>query len=353
MENRYFDIRGAQTGASFIAWLLGGTNVNPLPAHYYCPVCRKVEFVSGEKCGIDLLDKKCSCGKDYHKDGFGIDAVNMYPFCTWNEICVSSNGTEIVKECLQEYFKGYGEVRELKIAYNEEIEVYSSENIRVTKFGLLSKEMDKKFPEGIITLQPGEYSRILDEISVLTVIENVEEQICSKNLLNMEFTVQQLKAYFDYAVESGKYDGYDGDMKLDKVLSDIENPSFSDLLAISGFLHSTGAWKGNAEHLYDKGIPLGELISCREDVYAYLYDKLNGKCCDNPSGLVVEIKENVRKGKYTRGRMPDEIEQLLLESDVPKWYVESMKKILYLFPKTHLIVLLKRDICKFVMMNNL
>ena len=69
-----------------------------------------------------MPDKKCSCGKDYHKDGFGIDAVNMYPFCTWNEIYVSSNGTEIVKECLQEYFKGYGEVRELKIAYNEEIE---------------------------------------------------------------------------------------------------------------------------------------------------------------------------------------------------------------------------------------
>lgn len=43
MENAYFDIRGAQMGASFIAWLLGGTNVNPLPAHYYCPWCRKIE----------------------------------------------------------------------------------------------------------------------------------------------------------------------------------------------------------------------------------------------------------------------------------------------------------------------
>lgn len=166
----------------------------------------------------------------------------------------------------------------------------------------------------------------------------------------MEFTAQQLKAYFDYAVEPGKYDG---DMNLDKVISDIENPSFSDLLAILGILHSAGAWKENAELLYDKGIPLGELISCREDVYAYLYDKLNGKCCDNPSGLVAEIKENVCKGKYTRDRMPAEIEQLLLNSDVPKWYVESMKKIMYLFPKTHLIVTLKREICKFVMKNNL
>ena len=32
-----FELRTAQIGASFIAWLLGGTDVNPLPAHYYCP----------------------------------------------------------------------------------------------------------------------------------------------------------------------------------------------------------------------------------------------------------------------------------------------------------------------------
>jgi len=120
------------------------------------------------------------------------------------------------------------------------------------------------------------------------------------------------------------------------------------LLALYGLLHSTGGWKGNAEFLYDKGIPLGELISCREDIYAFLYDKMNGKCCDNPSGLAFEIKEAVRKGKYTTNRMPAEIEKLLLECDVPEWYVESMKKIFYLFPKTHLIVLLKRDICNFV-----
>lgn len=78
----------------------------------------------------------------------------------------------------------------------------------------------------------------------------------------------------------------------------------------------------------------------------------NGKCCENPSGVAFEIKEAVRKGKYTRSRMPAETEQLLKECDVPDWYVESMKKILYLFPKTHLIVLLKRDIYKFMVLDS-
>ncbi len=293
-----------------------------------------------------MPDKMCACGKHYRKDGFGIDTANMYPFNKWNEIYVSNKGTELAKECLQEYFKGYGVIREIKIVYDETTEVHSAEQIVITKFGLLSKEMAKKYTEEVITLRAEEYSRLLDEISVLTVVENLDEQICSQDLLDMEFTAQQLKKYYNYAVESGKYNGYDGDMNLGKVLSDIDNPKFSDLIALSGFVNSTGAWKGNAEFLYDKGIPLGELISCREDVYAYLYDKLDGKCCDNPSGLVFEIKEAVRKGKYSNNRMPAEIEKLLLECEVPEWYVESMKKILYLFPKTHLIVVLKRDICK-------
>ena len=65
-----------------------------------------------------------------------------------------------------------------------------------------------------------------------------------------------------------------------------------------------------------------------------------------------EIKEAVRKGRYARKGMPEEIESLLIECDVPEWYVESMKKILYLFPKTHLIVLLKRDIYKFMLLDS-
>ena len=84
------------------------------------------------------------------------------------------------------------------------------------------------------------------------------------------------------------------------MLPDIQTVKFNTLLSLEGFFYGTVTWKENAEFLYDKGIPPEELISCREDVFDYLYDKLHGKCCDNPSGLVFEIKEAVRKGKYTK-----------------------------------------------------
>ena len=92
--------------------------------------------------------------------------------------------------------------------------------------------------------------------------------------MNLELSTQQVNAFFSYAVENDKFKDNYREVNLDKALSDNENPKFSTLLTLYGFLHSTGAWEDNAELLYDKGIPLGELISSREDVYAYLSIKL-------------------------------------------------------------------------------
>ena len=50
-------------------------------------------------------------------------------------------------------------------------------------------------------MKPEEYAKILDEIAVLTVVENVEEHISCRDLRNMEFTTQQIKDYFAYAVK--------------------------------------------------------------------------------------------------------------------------------------------------------
>lgn len=52
-DNGYALVRGGQLGASFIAWILGGTIVNPLPAHYYCPACKKMEFL--KKQNVELI----------------------------------------------------------------------------------------------------------------------------------------------------------------------------------------------------------------------------------------------------------------------------------------------------------
>lgn len=67
------------SNGTFIAYLIGYMCLNPLPAHYYCPYCGKLECHHNyNEFGIDLIPKNCSCGKQMISMGIGI------PYeCVW------------------------------------------------------------------------------------------------------------------------------------------------------------------------------------------------------------------------------------------------------------------------------
>jgi DNA polymerase-3 subunit alpha (Gram-positive type) len=117
-----------------------------------------------------------------------------------------------------------------------------------------------------------------------------------------------------------------------QMLMDTQPTNFNTLVRLSGFSHGTDAWLGNARDLIVNGTAtVLETVGCRDDIMLYLISMgLEAK-------MSFKIMESVRKGKVKKGGFEPGWREAMEEHDVPQWYIESLAKIGYLFPKAHAV----------------
>ncbi|MBR2676674.1 MAG: PolC-type DNA polymerase III [Solobacterium sp.] len=382
-------------GSSFTATMSGITEVNPLPPHYLCPKCHYSEFVdpSVAASGFDLPDKECPHCKTIMRGnghnipfqtflGFDADKTPDIDLNFSNEYQAKAHA--FIKEVFGEshaYRAGtIGTVAE-KTAYGYVSGYCEKMNIpnmrRVMKDYLAVHCQDVKrttgqHPGGIIII-PEEYQAedftpiqypandpesewktthydfhdihdnvlkfdILGHVdpTAMRLLQNISETRPTSIPMNDPETLSLF--YSDEALHADPriYKKETGALGLPefgtrttrRVLEETRPHVFSDLVIISGLSHGTDVWAGNAESLIQDGTcTLSEVIGCRDDIMTYLLAK-------NLEPLMsFKIMESVRKGKG----LNEGWETAMKEHGVPDWYIDSCKKIKYMFPKAHAV----------------
>lgn len=381
-------------GSSFVATLCGITEVNPLPPHYRCADCRVADFEVDREAyqtGLDLPDRQCeTCGKPLIKDGFDIpfevflgfkgDKVPDIDlnFCSDYQATAHSYVEELFGKghvfragtigTLQEK-TAYGYV--MKYLEDRGMSVSSAEKTRLAKGCIGVKRTTGQHPGGMVILPMGydinqftavQYPAnddkkpitthfdfrsmhdILVKVDVLghddpTMIRMMEGlagikhpdiPLDDKKVLSL-FTSPEALGLSPEALSctTGTLGIPEfGTPFVRGILDDTKPSSIADLIRISGLSHGTDVWSGNARDLVlSKTATLKECICTRDDIMLTLMDKgLSTKAA-------FDIMENVRKGKG----LTAEMEQVMRENKVADWFIESCKKIAYMFPKGHAV----------------
>ncbi len=121
-----------------------------------------------------------------------------------------------------------------------------------------------------------------------------------------------------------------------QMLEDTNPACFSDLVRISGYSHGENVWLDNAQDLIKNNIAkVEETISSRDDIMIYLMKQgVEALTAFNTMEDVRKNKFNINEEKRKKEGKKT-FEETMRENNVPEWYIESCKKIKYMFPKAH------------------
>ena len=398
LENGYLVGSRGSVGSSLVAYMSGITEVNSLPPHYRCPKCKNTEFITDGSygCGADMPDKICPvCGEKYVKDGFDIPFETFLGYGGGKvpDIDLNFSG-EYQARAHQHAIEMFGKTQVFRAGTIGTL-------AEKTAFGMVKKYLEERgqtasnaemnrLTQGCVGVRrttgqhPGGLVVVPDDMNVEdftavqhpaddaesdTITTHFEYHCMEDNLLKLDMLghddptmirmLEDLTGVNARAIPlddpdtmsiftSSRVLGFENDEILGPtgavaipefntrftrgMLMDTQPRDFNTLVRLSGFSHGTDVWLGNARELIVSGTAsVLETVGCRDDIMLYLISMgLDPK-------MSFKIMEAVRKGKVKKGGFQEGWEEAMRDHQVPDWYIGSLAKIGYLFPKAHAV----------------
>ena len=398
LENGYLVGSRGSVGSSLVAYMSGITEVNSLPPHYRCPKCRHSEFITDGSfgCGADMPDKVCPvCGEQYVKDGFDIPFETFLGYGGGKvpDIDLNFSG-EYQARAHRHAVEMFGETQVFRagtIGTLKDKTVYPFVKHYLEENGReVSRAEENRLIQGCVGVRrttgqhPGGLVVVPDDMDVEdftavqhpadaedadTITTHFEYHCMEDNLLKLDMLghddptmIRMLEDLTGVNARqiplddpdtmsifvSSKVLGFENDELLGPtgavaipefntrftrgMLMDTLPKDFNTLVRLSGFSHGTDVWLGNARELIVSGTAsVLETVGCRDDIMLYLISMgLDPK-------MSFKIMEAVRKGKVKKGGFQEGWVEAMQEHNVPQWYIDSLAKIGYLFPKAHAV----------------
>ncbi|MDI9496883.1 MAG: PolC-type DNA polymerase III [Bacillota bacterium] len=379
-------------GSSIVAAMCGISEVNPLPPHYVCPNCHYSDFITDGSygSGFDLEPRDCPlCGMALDRDGQDIPFETFLGFEGEKQPDIDLNFSgdyqarahaQVEEMFGSDYtfragtITGYADKNALGLVlkYLETTGEYATQQDknRLAQGLIGVKRTTGQHPGGIVVVPsdreiwdftPIQYPANKKSAGIITThfdFNALKETIFKFDILGHD-DPRMLKQLCDEAglgldeipvpapevlallestrplgIEPGTTDADCGTLGLPELgtrlardmIREARPRSFYDLLQLMGLSHGTDVWLGNARDLIlEGGFTLSDVIGCRDGIMTTLMQK------GVDSASAFDIMEKVRKG---RGLTPEQ-EKLMRRHGVEDWYIESCRKIKYLFPKAH------------------
>ena len=398
-EDGYLVGSRGSVGSSFAATMSGITEVNPLPAHYYCAKCHYNDFDSEEvkafsgKSGVDMPDKDCPiCGAPLCKEGHDIPFETFLGFYGDKEPDIDLNFsgeyqsnahayTEVIFGKGQTFRAGTITGVAEKTAYGYVNGYYNDKGInkrrcekeRIAKGCEGVKKSTGQHPGGIVVLPLGEdiYSftplqRPANDVTTSTITTHFDYHKIDHNLLKLDILGHDDPTMIRMLEDITGLDAKTIRLDDEKVLSlfvgtdalELKNGQLweCDLgsLGIPEFgtdfvmqmLRDTKP-KNFSELVRISGLSHGTDVWINNAQY-YI---ANGDCtistaiCTRDDIMTYLIYTGVENGlafkimeSVRKGKgLTDDMKEAMRAANVPEWYIESCLKIQYMFPKAHAV----------------